>query len=96
MRVPEISGVAMPKKKTQPGFAICGQCAEAIDLKALNLAIAEDRPYVHHCGRVLHWGGNESEVPTSNWDEADDMCPNCVTPWKCNGPHIASEPTGDA
>ena len=19
---------------------------------------------------------------------ADDMCPNCVTPWKCNGPHI--------
>ena len=18
----------------------------------------------------------------------DDMCPNCVTPWKCNGPHI--------
>ena len=21
-----------------------------------------------------------------NWD-CDDMCPNCVTPWKCNGPH---------
>lgn len=20
--------------------------------------------------------------------DADDMCPNCVTPWKCNGPHI--------
>jgi hypothetical protein len=19
----------------------------------------------------------------------DDMCPNCVTPWKCNGPHLA-------
>jgi len=18
----------------------------------------------------------------------DDMCPNCLTPWKCNGPHI--------
>jgi hypothetical protein len=18
----------------------------------------------------------------------DDMCPNCVTPWKCNGPHL--------
>jgi hypothetical protein len=17
----------------------------------------------------------------------DDMCPNCITPWKCNGPH---------
>lgn len=23
-------------------------------------------------------------------DDADLMCPNCVTPWKCNGPH---EPT---
>jgi len=22
---------------------------------------------------------------------ADDMCPNCVTPWKCNGPHITAE-----
>lgn len=21
----------------------------------------------------------------------DDMCPNCVTPWKCNGPHVPSE-----
>jgi len=18
----------------------------------------------------------------------EDICPNCVTPWKCNGPHI--------
>ena len=25
--------------------------------------------------------------------EEDDMCPNCVTPWKCNGPH---ESTGGA
>lgn len=21
-------------------------------------------------------------------DEADLMCPNCLTPWKCNGPHL--------
>lgn len=20
--------------------------------------------------------------------QEDDMCPNCVTPWKCNGPHL--------
>lgn len=20
--------------------------------------------------------------------DAGEMCPNCVTPWKCNGPHI--------
>lgn len=24
-----------------------------------------------------------------DFDEADGMCPNCVTPWKCNGPHLA-------
>ena len=22
------------------------------------------------------------------FDEADAMCPNCQTPWKCNGPHL--------
>jgi len=22
------------------------------------------------------------------WDAYEYMCPNCVTPWKCNGPHI--------
>jgi hypothetical protein len=36
--------------------------------------------------------------------EDDDMCPNCVTPWKCNGPHLSGkfppdypypEPQGD-
>lgn len=21
----------------------------------------------------------------------DYMCPNCVTPWKCNGPHLMEE-----
>lgn len=25
------------------------------------------------------------------WDEADGMCPNCLTPWKCNGPHLSAE-----
>ena len=24
-------------------------------------------------------------------DYEDDMCPNCVTPWKCNGPHLMEE-----
>ena len=24
-------------------------------------------------------------------DFDDDMCPNCVTPWKCNGPHLTGE-----
>ena len=21
-------------------------------------------------------------------DDIDYMCPNCITPWKCNGPHL--------
>ena len=26
-------------------------------------------------------------------NEPDEpMCPNCVTPWKCNGPHISTDP----
>jgi len=25
-----------------------------------------------------------------NDTQHDDMCPNCVTPWKCNGPHLDS------
>lgn len=26
-------------------------------------------------------------------DDYDTMCPNCVTPWKCNGPHVPWPPT---
>ena len=29
----------------------------------------------------------------SDWDEADEMCPNCITPWKCNGPHVLGPDT---
>ena len=25
------------------------------------------------------------------FDEVDNMCPNCVTPWKCNGPHLSEQ-----
>lgn len=28
---------------------------------------------------------------TPVYDDTDDMCPNCVTPWKCNGPHLTTE-----
>jgi hypothetical protein len=24
-------------------------------------------------------------------EDVDEMCPNCVTPWKCNGPHWGPE-----
>jgi hypothetical protein len=29
-------------------------------------------------------------VPYYN-DDDEYMCPNCVTPWKCNEPHIPDE-----
>jgi hypothetical protein len=54
----------MAKKKIQVGYAICGQCAQPIDLQALYAAQKADRPYVHYCGRVLHWGDENAEVPT--------------------------------
>lgn len=24
-------------------------------------------------------------------DDLDAMCPNCCTPWKCNGPHLPTK-----
>jgi hypothetical protein len=38
-------------------------------------------PTCPHCERpmILHAGTD------------DEMCPNCVTPWKCNGPHEPAE-----
>ena len=30
-------------------------------------------------------------TPPTGWDEVDGMCPNCITPWKCNGPHLSDE-----
>ena len=32
----------------------------------------------------------------SNNHAVDYMCPNCVTPWKCNGPHIAESNAGES
>ncbi len=29
-----------------------------------------------------------------NHELEDEMCPNCVTPWKCNGPHILEGDNG--
>jgi hypothetical protein len=34
-----------------------------------------------------------SKIETYDEAIAAAMCPNCVTPWKCNGPHL---PTGFA
>jgi len=31
--------------------------------------------------------GNKKE----EWDPYEYLCPNCVSPWKCNGPHLTQE-----
>lgn len=33
----------------------------------------------------------EPRTWSEEWDDSDRMCPNCVTPWKCNGPHLNDE-----
>ena len=48
-------------------------------------------------GRDLPNANREHRMSTDGFEE---MCPNCVTPWKCNGPHefppAAPEPTNVA
>ena len=46
-------------------------------------------------GAVLAWwwlSRPMALIPPRDPGHFDDMCPNCVTPWKCNGPH---EPPSD-
>jgi hypothetical protein len=38
--------------------------------------------------RALLPPADGSRVERQPFDEADAMCPNCQTPWKCNGPHL--------
>lgn len=28
------------------------------------------------------------KLPDSSYNEEEYLCPNCITPWKCNGPHL--------
>jgi hypothetical protein len=68
----------MPKKKSEPGYAICGQCAERIDLEKLYAAQQAGRPYIHYCGRVLTWGeGENAEVRPS---DPDDVVSDITSP----------------
>lgn len=34
---------------------------------------------------------NDTAVGSMSEGTEDYMCPNCVTPWKCNGPHIPDD-----
>ena len=39
-------------------------------------------------GEVVRYLVTHDPDPQDPEDD-DDMCPNCVTPWKCNGPHVS-------
>jgi hypothetical protein len=39
--------------------------------------------FVHRCAEPWQYGG-----ALANRRYPEYLCPNCVTPWKCNGPHI--------
>jgi len=40
--------------------------------------------------------GGGDYMPDAITVQEDDMCPNCVTPWKCNGPHELAQDAPDA
>lgn len=43
-------------------------------------------------GLSLTTARNREKPGAPDWadptEDPDYMCPNCVTPWKCNGPHL--------
>lgn len=41
--------------------------------------------------RGIEHGICDGSIPVNQVDDfSDDMCDNCVTPWKCNGPHVVT------
>ena len=53
--------------------------------------------WITHSGQIGSSVPEWRDVPLVDEDDVkpgsiaplvEDMCPNCVTPWKCNGPHI--------
>ena len=70
------------------GFRSRATVADALDAiasEAVDRRLAELREAV----------GALPAFPTYHAGEGEDyMCPNCVTPWKCNGPH-EPEPLGE-
>ena len=53
-------------------------------------AVAAERERLHKAVEAL------PAFPYYSDGDGPDMCPNCVTPWKCNGPHEPQpkEPAG--
>jgi hypothetical protein len=67
-------------------------------MRDMALALAEREPSPEEFARL--WTGLGDIVwylvkhdprQAEPFDEADGMCPNCCTPWKCNGPHLSEQ-----
>ena len=53
-RVPERGGGMTKATSVSRGYpAFCGECANPIDLVAVQKAVRDKERYVHDCGRVL-------------------------------------------
>lgn len=57
------------------------QCSEGEDVPDLELVRCSSCPMKNG---PSEGGGYRESAPLPD----EQMCPNCVTPWKCNGPHI--------
>jgi hypothetical protein len=69
-----------------PGSA---RTIERDDDAALLQVVAEEDD-AHYAGREPGPAHPETEAAMRGaaLDDEDDLCDNCVTPWKCNGPHV--------
>jgi hypothetical protein len=46
------------------------------------------RPFTDKEQFDKNWDAIFKKKPEEQWDPYEYLCPNCVNPWKCNGPHI--------
>lgn len=73
---------------------------DASKIAAARLAVSELCDPDNTVPHVLLLSNFINEVEAAMKVEREDsaMCPNCVTPWKCNGPHespaLSSQQTG--
>ncbi len=55
---------------------------EARDIKSEWAQYYRDKGAAAERARIVAW------TETLTFDHTDQMCPNCCTPWTCNGPHV--------
>lgn len=64
-----------------------------------SLLFGDDRTHIDECRRrendvVAAAELLRAHILAPRTEAVEEMCPNCVTPWKCNGPHTPPAPQG--